>query len=242
MKKVYVELKNNLPINVDVQNAIDGFEYLDYEPIGFNKSDLITGKLDNIGLKNIVVGSIDGMRLLFRRINKLPQPIDFPDFLFVENLLNREVKQIRLNEFIEDFKLKLKPKFVKPVETKIFDGALISKLSHLNYLNNYGNPLVWVSEPMNIVSEYRIYVHDNQMVYSCNYCGDFKQIPLYSYIEDLISKFKNSPISYTIDVGILKNGETSIIEFNDFWAIGSYGLYCIDYSHMLEDRYFEIIK
>jgi len=31
MKKIYAQLKNGLPINIDVQNAIDGFEYLGYD-------------------------------------------------------------------------------------------------------------------------------------------------------------------------------------------------------------------
>ena len=35
MSKIFAQLKNGLPINVDVQNAIDGFEYLGYDVVGF---------------------------------------------------------------------------------------------------------------------------------------------------------------------------------------------------------------
>ncbi|MFW5847463.1 MAG: ATP-grasp domain-containing protein [bacterium] len=242
MKKVYVEIKNGIPINVDIQNAIDGFEYLGYEPIGFTKEDVYVGKLNLIALHNPVVGSIDGMKAIFRDIKKMPDNIDFPSFLFTGNFIDRDLTKMKLNDFIKKFKQNNEPKFIKPVLTKLFDGALISKLQHLNYLNNFDNPLVWVSDPIHIISEYRIYVHNNHMVYSSNYNGDFKVIPDYDYIETLIKNYQDAPVAYTIDVGILNNGKTTVIEFNDFWAIGSYGLYCMNYAEMLNDRYTEIIN
>jgi hypothetical protein len=56
-------------------------------------------------------------------------------------------------------------------------------------------------------------------------------------------------MAYTIDVGILSSipfgsseRENVIIEFNDMWAIGNYGMENKRYLRMLVDRYFEIIK
>lgn len=45
MKKVCVQIKNILPINIDIQNTIDGFEYLDYDVVGFTIEGVMSGKM-----------------------------------------------------------------------------------------------------------------------------------------------------------------------------------------------------
>ena len=131
--------------------------------------------------------------------------------------------------------------FVKPVQTKLFDGALISKAEHLSYLR-LENCDVLVCEPIDIVSEHRVYVHNGKAVYSCNYSGDFRISPDFNYVDKLIEAYNDQPIAYTVDVAILKDGSMTVIEFNDFWSIGSYGLYCLNYAQMLLDRYCEIVS
>lgn len=241
MKKIYVQLKNGLPINVDIQNAIDGFEYLGYDVVGFTLEDVLSGKMDYRAKNSPFVGSIDGMSILFKNIGKYPTPIDFPDTVLNSGLLNRTISTMKLNDFVETFKSNSKPMFVKPLQTKLFDGVLISKQEHLSYLR-FENCDVLVSEPVEILSEHRVYVHNKKAVYSCNYSGDFRISPCFDYVDKLIDVYKEQPIAYTIDVAILKDGSMTVIEFNDFWAIGSYGLYCINYSQMLLDRYCEIVS
>ena len=158
-----------------------------------------------------------------------------------KQILNTKVVTMKLNDFVDAFKRTQKPMFVKPVQTKLFDGALISKEEHLSYLK-LENCDVLVSEPIEILSEHRVYVHNKKAIYSCNYSGDFRINPNFEYVDKLIEAYKEQPISYTIDVAVLKDGSMTVIEFNDFWAIGSYGLYCINYAQMLLDRYCEIVS
>jgi hypothetical protein len=239
--KLFAQLKNGLPINVDIQNAIDGFQYLGYDIVGFTLEDILSGKMDIKSEQNPFIGSIDGMTILFNNVNKYPEPIDFPESIINSGLLNREIVSMKLNDFVDSFKRTKKPMFVKPVQTKLFDGALISKEENLSYLR-LENCDVLVCEPIEILSEHRVYVHNKKAIYSCNYCGNFRINPNFDYIDKLIEAYKNQPISYTIDVAVLKDGSMTVIEFNDFWAIGGYGLYCVDYAQMLHDRYFEIIN
>lgn len=266
MEKMFAELKNGLPVNVDIQNAIDGFISLGYEIYEFTAEDLESDKMDYRATKYPFVGSIDGMTELFKNIGKYPEPIDFPESIIESGLLNRNVVKTTLNKFIGDFKQNHKPMFVKPVQTKLFDGALISKEEHLNYLkmsmqldkyvetSKHNNAKkvqslyseiedcnIFITEPIDIVSEHRVYVHNKKAIYSCNYSGDFRINPDFGYVDKLIEMYQEQPVAYTIDVAILKDGSMTVIEFNDFWAIGSYGLYCIDYAQMLLDRYFEIV-
>lgn len=242
MKKLYVQIKNALPINMDIQNAIDGAEYIGYDIAGFTLEDILSYKMDTRAYLTPFVGSIDGMTMLFKNMKRYPDPIDFPEEIISSGLLNREVKNTSLNQAIALFKESGKPVFIKPYQTKLFDGILISEEQHLNYLRGYENPSVWVCDQIDILSEHRAYIHKGKMVYCCNYSGDFRINPDYSYIDELISVYKNAPVAYTIDVAILKDGSMTVVEFNDFWAIGSYGMKCWDYAQMLIDRYFQIVK
>lgn len=241
MKKVYVNLKDNLPVNVDIQNAIDGFEYFGYKIVGYTLEDVLSGKLNRMATENIFVGSIDSMTGIFKNINRLPEPIDFPDSIIKSGLLNREIKKTTLENFANKFKEDNIPMFVKPVNTKLFSGILVSNENHLSYLKGYDCEVL-TSEKIDILSEHRVYVHKKEMIYSCNYSGDFRISPDFDYVQKLIYSYDNQPIAYTLDVGILKNGVNTLIEANDFWAIGSYGLYSINYAEMLKDRYEEIVK
>lgn len=241
--RVYINIKDNLPVNVDIQNAIDGFEYIGYDVYTYTFTDILAEKYKNIYTKYPFVGSIDSMTKLFKTIGKYPDPIDFPTEILNNNLLNREVKKTKLKDVISLYKENKENVFIKPVKTKLFDGILISDESHLHYFNNVYNDIdVWISSEINIISEWRVYIHNNEIVYASNYKGDFKIIPDYNYVNNLITNYKNSPVSYTIDIGILKDLTNTVIEFNDFWAIGSYGLDPISYANMLNDRYFEIIN
>lgn len=102
--------------------------------------------------------------------------------------------------------------------------------------------MVYVSPVMDIISEWRVYVHNGEMVHSSNYAGDFMMTPDYGYVQELIDNYPDAPVAYTIDIGILANSQNAVIEFNDFYAISAYGLNCMKYAEMLVDRYNQIIK
>lgn len=197
--------------------------------------------MDHRARNNPFVGSIDVMSMLFKNIGKYPTPIDFPESIISSGLLNRKIATMKLHDFVDVFKISQKPMFVKPVQTKLFDGALISKDEHLSYLK-LENCDVLVCDPIEILSEHRVYIHNKKAIYSCNYSGDFRINPNFEYVDKLNEEYKEQPISYTIDVAVLKDSSMTVIEFNDFWAIGSYGLYCINYAQMLLDRYCEIVS
>lgn len=209
--------------------------------VGFTLEYVISGKMDHRARNNPFVGSIDVMSMLFKNIGKYPTPIDFPESIISSGLLNRKIATMKLHDFVDVFKISQKPMFVKPVQTKLFDGALISKDEHLSYLK-LENCDVLVCDPIEILSEHRVYIHNKKAIYSCNYSGDFRINPNFEYVDKLNEEYKEQPISYTIDVAVLKDSSMTVIEFNDFWAIGSYGLYCINYAQMLLDRYCEIVS
>lgn len=239
--KAYVELKRGFPVNTDIQKAIDGFESLVYDIKTFTKEDIVLGlgKIDYAAMNNVFVGSIDTMTMLFNRLGKLPEPIDYPSFVLRDLLMTRDVDKIKMKDIIRHYTTG--EIFIKPVKTKLFDGMLVTKKEDLNYFKGFEEELVWGSDKIDIVSEWRAYVHNNKLIQCSNYSGDFTLAPDYTYIQKLIEGYDICPISYTIDVAVLKDGRTDVVEFNDFWAIGSYGLDSMKYSEMLRDRYFQIV-
>jgi len=78
------------------------------------------------------------------------------------------------------------------------------------------------SDIIDIDSEWRCFVYNKELVGLQNYSGDFKMFPNVNKIEEIIKNYKNSPISYTLDVGINYSG-TFIIEIHDFFSCGFYG-------------------
>ncbi|MBK7362677.1 MAG: ATP-grasp domain-containing protein [Micavibrio sp.] len=101
-----------------------------------------------------------------------------------------------------------------------------------------------------ILSEWRLYINNNEIIDSRNYSGDFKINPNYSLAESKIllnkastqAKINVFPCAYTMDVAILESCENFIVEYNDMWAIGNYGMPNDLYLQLLKERYFEIVK
>lgn len=241
MSKVYVQIKNNFPLNADIQKAIDGFSYLDYDISTFTLENIVLNHFEEAAKKDIFVGSIQTMSLLFSDINKYPSPINIPNSIIEEGLVDRKIKILPLSEF----KIFIEKKtdeflFVKPTRPGVGRPTFIKNKEDI-LLDNRTEILV--SEILKpIKSEYRFFIENNISIYGCCYKGDYTLVPDFKYIEKIIDSYKNSPCAYTIDVAILENGETTLIEVNDFWAIGSYGLDQITYARMLEKRYKEIIN
>ena len=236
----FIEIKNNLPVNTDIMCAVDGLEYLGYDIRTYTKEDIISEKYLLLYNKSPFIGSISSITSILRRIEKLPEPIDFPESNY--NFIGREIFKNKLSVVLEKFKSDNIPVFIKPVKTKLFDGSVLSNIDRISYFSENLNEDVFVSPIVNIVSEWRTYIHNGKIVDCRNYKGDFKLFPDFNFIEDNIKAYKNSPVSYTIDIGILDNNKNIVVEFNDFWSIGSYGLDSEIYANMLVDRWFEMIK
>lgn len=78
-----------------------------------------------------------------------------------------------------------------------------------------------VSEYIDIDSEWRAFVFNNELVGLQNYSGDFTMFPDVTLVEQMIKDF-NYPHPYTLDIGINNKG-TFIIECHDFFSCGLYG-------------------
>ena len=201
------------------------------------------GKFDGLIRSNMFVGSVEFMREVFGKIGKSPK---------VPHNSNRPHQIMSVYEVKNLVKAGLTP-FIKPIEIKLFTGFVVDSLTiqSLNSFPDELNVMVYsvFSDP--ILSEWRCYVHNGHIVDARNYSGDFTITPNFTWVDKTIVKSfckeNKFPCAYTVDVAVLDDMKqdsdyTEVIEFNDGWALGAYGIDNTLYYRMLKDRYFEIIK
>lgn len=244
---IYIQsnTERTLPHHFDAACAMYGAidSAMDYRLTSYE--EVTSGKMDALIKNNCFVGSVEFMREVFKRIGKtdvrLPMNSDRPCEIIT---LAEAHKRVDAGEKL----------FIKPVEIKLFTGLILDGCKYSCLKNLPGDTKVMAYKPFEtkILSEWRIYVHNHKIVDARNYSGDFKVTPFYYHIEILINKNKKTfPCAYTIDIGILDHHPQKkiylimternvVIEYNDFFSIGHYGIENSIYLRMLMDRYFEI--
>ena len=63
----------------------------------------------------------------------------------------------------------------------------------------------------------------NKIVGLQPYSGNFLKFPATHKIEEMVDAFKSAPIAYTLDIAVLSNNTTVIVEAHDFFSCGLYG-------------------
>lgn len=207
---------------------------MDYRLTSFEEVE--SGKLDGLIKKNLFVGSTEFMREVFERVGlhgvRLP-----------ENS-NRDCEIITLSEAHKRVAGGTKL-FIKPIEIKLFTGLILDGMQYSCLSNLSPETKVMAYQPFSskIISEWRLYVHNDKLIDARNYSGEFIISPNYEYAMTVIANNKGKfPCAYTVDVAILEGGENVVVEFNDMWAIGNYGIPNDIYLRALRDRYFQIVS
>ena len=235
---IYIQKnKDGIPHHFDCACAMYGTMDLGLEYKLLTFEEVQSGKWDSLIRSNLFVGSVEFMTEVFSKIG-IEQPR-----LPLNNL--RPFEEMKLGDFKYE-----KPVFIKPRSIKAFTGFVVDEYSRsmLNTLDPELDIIVQEVLP-NITSEWRCYIFRRKLVAIKHYSGDTIQNlnKLRDYIEDIYLELddKNFPETFVIDIGYYFNGldeSLSIIEFNDMWAIGNYGVDNDLYVRMLKDRYFDIIK
>lgn len=199
--------------------------------------EVAEGKFDSLIRGNLFVGSVEFMREVFKRIGKNPR---------VPRNSNRKSSILTLGHVREMIKEgKVESIFMKPNEIKLFTGMVYDKIfiSTLKDLPDETEVITYKPFDHKILSEWRFYVMDGKIEDCRNYSGELDIFPDFNYAKKVISEYSDIlPSSFTIDIGILSNQENVVIEFNDMWAIGNYGVENSLYVRMLKRRYFEIVS
>ena len=226
-------------------------EFYDYEIHLFENKDISNIPFsDNV----IVVADIDLTRKYFKLhgINE-PTPFNIPDSLNKPEYIGRNIKIMTAQEFIDD---RTFPIFVKPhSKLKQFSSGVLStqQLKRIEFNQNdvQSDDLVLTSNVVDILSEYRCFVRRGKVVGVKHYQGDFSVFPDLSILDKMIKDWKDAPLAYTLDIGVIEvdpgyhepiEQKTILVEAQDMWSIGHYGLDCREYATCLQTRWMQLIK
>jgi len=193
---------------------------------------------DDIGPTVGVAGWIGDVWHGLQRLGKpIPPPLDYP--VELREFLQRDVWQTTLGEV----RAAAKPIFVKPTTHKLFAGFVWTgdAASRRTVITHRDDTPVWVSEPIDIVSEYRSFVLRDTVLDCRKYKGDWGRAPDRAVVTAAVDRFKKvAPAAYVIDWAVTADGRTALIEANDGLAFGHYGLPPVSYARMLAARWHEL--
>lgn len=234
--KAYIESLNNFPISDWGLSAYLGFKQGQTDIVLFEDIEEVpTSKY------NIVVACIETTNKFFERFGIPPkQALNIPPELM--KYTHRNIEYMTMGEFKKDTKL---PIFVKPNgRAKEFVAGVITKEESRRFFFNDvpDKSPVLISETIDLVTEYRGYVYDKKLQGIYWYSGDFKKFIDCDVVEQAIQDYTNQPAGYSIDFGLTKDGKTVLIECNDGWSLGNYGLEASKYAKLLSRRWIEIFR
>lgn len=234
--KVYIQTDNEGDYyNVNAFVASVGFKSLGFEIIKYVDSE----KVEETEKDAIFVGGVGMVR---KRLSILgieeQDEIEYPDEL--REFLNRKVWTSTLKQVIKEERNNI---FIKPLETKLFQGKIITGFKDFVGLN-YGDKdvKVWCSELINVVTEWRCFVRYGKILDVRYYKGAWDSKLNLDVVNDAISKYTQQPASYCLDFGVDTYGNHYLIEVNDGHSLGSYGMGAISYAKFLSARWSELTE
>lgn len=136
------------------------------------------------------------------------------------------------------------PIHVKPLHGhKEFTGRVLKRRDDLLFLTSVpGEVEVLVQEYVDFRSEWRFYVLRRQVVGAGYYTGDPMLVPDSRVVSAALEAYDTGPIAHSLDVGVVADGRTLVIEVNDAFSLGFYGLSVYKYAEMIESRWNEMTK
>lgn len=220
--------------NVNAYVAFTGFRELGFEVGKFFQVE----EIEDSDPEVVVVGGISNVRkrLDLLGIEREQREIEYPEEL--QAYLGRRVWSSSLREVIQDESAR--NIFVKPKETKLFEGRVIREFRDLIGLNYDREVEVWCSEPVAFVTEWRCFIRYGELWDARYYKGLLDSRLDVERVQQAAAEFRSGPAAYSLDFGATAEGECLLVEVNDGHSIGSYGTPGIRYAKFLSARWAEM--
>lgn len=236
--KFYVRHREGYPETEMQDYARRGFWTLNVETVPFEWIDDIKEKMDDLGPTVGIAGYIGDVWAGLKRLGKLiPEPLDYPTVL--HEFLGRAVWR----SLLEEVRRTIDPVFVKPVEHKAFTGFVwnADRESRMRIVTHGDDLPVWLSDPVEFVSEWRACILYRKIIGVRQYRGDWWRVPDREVVEAAVYKMgRKAPHAYCLDWGVTSDGQTLLVEANEGYAFGHYGLHPVSYARMLAARWYEL--
>lgn len=243
--KAFVKVRNGQFPDVNYYLAWKGCNDIGYEVIKFEENEQDTIEVYN---DTPVFAGVGGCRRIIKRVfgwdyvGINPYPNELMPYMHrkVERKKWTDARQDALEGHL----------FIKPVIQKQFIGTVLNTLLDTIRTGKLDESHeVYVCEPVKFVSEFRIYVHEHEIVGIKHYFSEdddgYQFVPPHETLKEMINAYKPSaPIAYGMDVGMILQSDgkyiPALVEINDGICLGNYGLDPIHYAEMLSSRWMEL--
>ncbi len=236
--KFYVRHRGGYPETEMQDYARRGFWAINVETEPFESAGAIDGMSD-LGPDVGVAGYIGDVWRALRKLGRdIPPPLDYPEPL--APYLGRRVWQSTLGAVRDE----AGPVFVKPIVQKAFTGFVWvgDQASRMRVVTIHDETPVLCSDPLDLVAEHRAFVLDGEILDVRRYRGDWGKAPARNVVEAAAAAMKGSaPRAYCTDWGVTAEGSTVLVEANEGYAFGHYGLHPVLYARMLSARWHELV-
>ena len=236
-RKFYIRHREGYPETVMQDYARHGFAECGVELGTFEWIDDIDEMCD-LGSYVGVAGYIGDVHRALKRLSRpIPMNVDYPHWL--RHTLGRNIRR----GYLGDVRASMDPVFIKPVAHKEFTGMVWEGRAEdrRKIVTQPDDVKVWISDLVEFRSEYRSYILNHVVIDVRHYKGDWSLAPNRSIVEDaaaLLALKKEAPRAYCLDWGIDRQGRTLLVEMNEGYAMGHYGLNPVLYARMLSARWY----
>ena len=238
LSKVYIRYREELPESEMMYAALEGFRQRGTETVPFYGFGDVE-KLPDLGHEVGLVGFLGDVWTALDTLGiERPPSLDYPEEL--RDFLGRKVERMPLSQARQ---INHRKPFIKPVTQKLFTGFRCEGNFHDQIrMGPYDETEeCWVSEPVRFISEYRCFVLRGEVLAARHYKGDWAKAPDREVIEAAVEAWTGAPAAYTLDFGVTDKGRTLLVEVNDGFSAGHYGLNCTLYAQWCEARWQQLV-
>lgn len=261
--KIYAKTRANGEYHShNIAHAVMGFLELGAEII---KYQLIDDIYNEVTKEDIVLDYIDQCLTIFDKFGIRPHLDDYPEVL--KQFLGRPIWKDTINSINNNpNKWGI---FVKPTKEKAFTGKVINNPRDLIGCGScYENYEVYCSPILDIKREWRGFVYYDELIdlrpYNGHWCWT-------SYLDNMViqkvmntfKSWKDRPVACSLDFAVIEEhkfynnlGEevayetdderveykTILLEANDAYALGNYGLHHVVYAKLISARWSQLLS
>jgi ATP-grasp domain, R2K clade family 2 len=237
--KVFIQKHRGEFANIDTFTALLGFREKGYEIITFEYPEIDELPLDD---RSIVCGGIPVVLRALKRLGITPPELpSIPPQL--ADFAARKISTATLGE-VRSWVNAGQSIFIKPLpgDRKLFPGKPLKEFRDLISTRHLSDEqIVVTSEIVEFQSEYRAFVMDGEILGIHYYKGNIRLFPDFTAIDRAIATYTSAPAAYAIDFGIVTDGRTLLVETNEAYSLGCYGLPELRYSSLIERRWQELL-
>lgn len=238
--KVFIQREGGQFSNINYLTAYLGFREFGYDVELYEWKDFDSLPITR---ETIVSGGIPAVLRALRKLGCSPPFLQaIPDS--ISSFAGRRIWRSTLGQIRSRFgETNAAPIFFKPMpdDTKLFNGTMARAFRDLIPTAHLPAELAVVcSEPVDFVSEYRVFLLKREAIGCRHYKGDFRLFPDFTVIDRAIAEYSDCPVAFAMDFGVTRDGRTLLVEVNDGYALGCYGLNEVRYAKMIEARWLEL--